>query len=295
MECEHPVKIRDPDHYTSDWDKDKYYIQVGCGRCAACQSNHRKMWYFRLKVEDEHSLSSFCVTLTYNDLDCPGYVPYKDEFLYHPIRYEDVQLFNKKLRKRLGPMRFFAVCEFGPDKLRPHYHIVYWYDHIVSDYDFHDAVFRSWFPDTRITIDRTNDKAAQYILSYCLSTVDYQIPKEFWPKIHCSTKPFIGSGLLDDSKFLSWLHLKKSDLTNHIGYRSRLPRILRDRIFDDDEKLFIKEEMKRALNERALRKSESLDELERKYGFWKAVEYIQMDRNSFNNSVKRKSKIKSIR
>lgn len=253
------------------------------------------MWYFRLKVESNHNLVSYVVTLTYNDLDLPPLIRDPDSGLeYHPIRYSDIQLFNKRLRKVLGSFRFFACCEYGPEHLRPHYHIVYWFKSAINRFDFDDAVFRSWFPQSRITIDQTNDKAAEYVLSYCLSSHG-DIPKCVWPKIKCSTKPFIGHGLLENDEFLRYCHLTKKDLTHYAGYNQRLPRILRDAIFSDEEKKFIKNELGSLISSRSEKKFLEVLKLEQKYGLEKAMQYPQMDRNSFNRKVQRTSKIKSIK
>lgn len=298
MECEHPVYIDDPrkhvilDRFGVNINK----IAVACGRCAACQSNHRKMWFFRLKVESNKCVVSYVVTLTYNELDVPDYVVSEDKsFRYHPIRYEDVQKFHKRLRKRVGPFRFFAVCEYGPDKLRPHYHICYFFDRAVSKYDFDDAVFKEWFPNSRITIDTTNDRAANYILSYCLSKVGDDIPKEFWPRIRCSNRPFIGAGLLDNQEFLDWLHLTKSDISNYVGYSTRLPRIFRDKVFSEEEKKFIQQELGRAIDQKHERQELDYQKKLVRYGHDKANDYYGMTREAFNRRVQRASKLKSIR
>lgn len=298
MECERPVTIQDPRKPDlRDRNGTRLnVIQVSCGRCAACQSNHRKMWFFRLKVESNKCVSSYCVTLTYNDDVIPPIKLSEDGSVsYHPIDYSHVQLFNKRLRKALGPFRFFCVCEYGPEHLRPHYHILYFLDHVVPQVEFEDVVFRSWFPDCRITVDTTNDKAAEYVLSYCLATVGNDIPKEFWPKLRCSTKPFIGAGLLDNEEFLRWLHVKRSDLSSYCGYRQRLPRIFRDRIFSDDEKKFIQKELGRLMSEGFQKKYDSMLEKEKQYGIEKAVEYTTMSRTVLNARVKRQSKLKAIK
>ena len=298
MECEHPVYIDDPrrpavlDRFGVNINK----IAVACGRCAACQSNHRKMWFFRLKVESDKCVVSYVVTLTYNDLDVPDYIEdQKHEFRYHPIQYRDIQLFNKRLRKALGKFRFFAVCEYGPEKFRPHYHICYFFDTQVDRITFEDAVFKNWFSQSRITIDTTNDKAANYILSYCLSKVGDDIPKEFWPKIRCSNRPFIGAGLLDNQEFLDWLHIKRSDISNYLGYKTRLPRIFRDKVFSDEEKRFIQEELGRAIDAKHDRQELDYQSKLAKYGHDKANDYYQQSRDAFNKRVMRSSKIKSIK
>lgn len=297
MQCEHPVRIHDPTRvYIYDrFGQDLNTILVPCNKCAACQSQKRKNWFFRLKVESNKCVVSYVVTLTYNDIDIPPLTVDSDTGKeYHPICYEDVQLFNKRLRKKIGSFRFFAVSEYGPENLRPHYHIVYFFDRLITRYDFDNAVFNSWFPQTRITIDETNDRAAQYVLSYCLS-LHGDIPKVFWPRIRCSTKPFIGSGLLDNEEFLRYLHINKTDLSNYVGYKQRLPRILRDRIFDDEEKAFFKAELGRLIERKKETEFIDLLKYEKKYGLKAAVRKKSDERTAFNQSVARKSKLKSIK
>lgn len=289
MECESPVRLKNPqfrDHPVLN-----RFIDVPCGKCPACLQNHRKMWFFRLKVESDHCVCSFCVTLTYNDNDLPDYVDYNGEFQYHPIKYEDVQKFNKRLRKQVGKFRFFCVCEYGSQLCRPHYHICYFFDRIVDKFDFDNAVFACWFPDTRITIDQTNDRACNYILKYCLSLIEPDLPSCFRPSIKCSTKPFIGHGLLDNAEFLNYLHVKRSDISHYLGYNQRLPRIFRDKVFSEDEKRFIQKELGRVILDRGREKSEKLRAYQDKYG----VSPFTWEREQFNSYIKKCSKLKSLK
>lgn len=289
MECESPIRLKNPKfgHFPDE----SRFIDVPCRKCCACQQNHRKMWFFRLKVESDKCVCSYVVTLTYNDNDVPEYVDYNGEFQYHPIKYDDVQAFHKRLRKRIGKFRFFCVCEYGSHLLRPHYHICYFFDRFQDRFEFDKAVFDCWFPDTRITIDTTNDKACNYILKYCLSISDPDCPDVFRPMIRCSTKPFIGHGLLDNQEFLDWLHCKRSDLSHYLGYNQRLPRIFRDKVFSDDEKKFIKKELGRVILERGREKSHKLNDYYEKYG----VAPYTWEREQFNSYIRKCAKLKSLK
>lgn len=53
------------------------------------------------------------LTLTYDDEHLPE---------GHTVRVEDWQLFARRMRKQLGPFRFFHCGEYGEKKKRPHYH-----------------------------------------------------------------------------------------------------------------------------------------------------------------------------
>lgn len=59
-----------------------------------------------------HERNSF-ITLTYDDHHAPG------DF---SLRHRHWQLFAKRLRKRLGPFRFYMCGEYGETFSRPHYH-----------------------------------------------------------------------------------------------------------------------------------------------------------------------------
>lgn len=289
MECFYPVSIRNPG---GDYLRPQHFIQVPCGKCPACQQTRRKLWFFRLKVESDRCVCSYCVTLTYNDLDVPAYKPYDDKFLYHPIRYEDLQKFNKRLRKRLGPFRFFAVCEYGSKGLRPHFHVCYFYDRAVSEWDFHNAVFELWFPQTRITIDTTNDRACNYILKYCLRPSGEDVPDEFRPKIVCSTKPYIGYGLLSDPRLVEYFKSNMRDYSNYLGYFQRLPRIYRNKLFTDHERAFLASE----LEKHAWKKQDEQEQ--------KDQEYMQrhpgcedpavLRRRAFRSRIEKCAKLKSL-
>lgn len=54
------------------------------------------------------------LTLTYDDNNCP-----QD----YSLHLRDVQLFCKKLRKKIGKFRFFHAGEYGDTTSRPHYHM----------------------------------------------------------------------------------------------------------------------------------------------------------------------------
>lgn len=107
MKCSSPIVIHGQAH--------------ACSRCLACRINRRRIWAHRLMLEGKcHTHNSF-LTLTYSDENLPktksgnGYT----------LRRRDLQLFLKKLRRRIEPtrLRFFAAGEYGEKKGKPHYHL----------------------------------------------------------------------------------------------------------------------------------------------------------------------------
>lgn len=71
-----------------------------------------------------HDHNSF-ITLTYSDENLPS---------DYSIDIRTLQLFFKRLRKRVPRIRYFACGEYGGQKLRPHYHA------IIFGYDFPDKI-----------------------------------------------------------------------------------------------------------------------------------------------------------
>lgn len=90
----------------------KKSMSFGCGQCLPCRLNKRRLWTHRIMLESlVHKEASF-LTLTYAQVPPGG-----------TLEPRDLTLFLKKLRKTLGPFRYFAVGEYGDQSWRPHYHL----------------------------------------------------------------------------------------------------------------------------------------------------------------------------
>jgi hypothetical protein len=98
-------KPRNGHHYTQ--------IQLPCGQCLLCRIEHARQWKVRILHEAQtHEHNSF-ITLTYADKHLPP---------HNTLNYPDLQKFWKRLRKAIGPIRYFAIGEYGDNTTRPHYH-----------------------------------------------------------------------------------------------------------------------------------------------------------------------------
>lgn len=88
-------------------------VQIPCGQCIGCRIEKIDAWGFRCMAEASLHRDNHFITLTYDDDNLPA-----DESLDH----RDWQLFAKRLRRKVGPFRFFMCGEYGDQTQRPHYH-----------------------------------------------------------------------------------------------------------------------------------------------------------------------------
>lgn len=127
------------------------YINVGCGKCYTCLSNRRRQWLFRLGVESINSASVWFFTLTYED----EHLPFK--------------LCKDHLRSFLDffpyKFKFYAIGEYGPKTLRPHYHAILFFKDDISFLDI-DALFHSSWIYGFIKYSPANYRRLNYVLHY---------------------------------------------------------------------------------------------------------------------------------
>lgn len=67
----------------------------------------------RIAHESYLHLDNAFITLTYADEHLPE---------HNSLDYSHLQKFWKRLRKEIGPLRYYAVGEYGDESQRPHYH-----------------------------------------------------------------------------------------------------------------------------------------------------------------------------
>jgi len=210
---------------------------VPCGRCDACLVRLRQEWTYRLREEERQCKDSYFVTLTYDN----DHLPIKEYFeedtgavFYDAVNDKrDLQLFNKRVRKRLDKLgvkcRYYLISEYGPNTQRPHYHGIYWMDTPLADGDF-DSIVRDSWSSPNIEVAPVTDSRIKYVTEYCLTRQD--IPDHLDPNFRLmSRNPGIGAAyvqrmtkwhLADESRFYA---------PDYDGNRCNLPRYYRDKIY----------------------------------------------------------------
>ena len=93
--------------------KDCREVKLACGQCIGCRIAKREAWAIRCVCESQMHLDNCFLTLTYDEESLPQ---------YGSLEYRHVQLFFKRLRKKIGAFRYFVCGEYGPHGDRPHYH-----------------------------------------------------------------------------------------------------------------------------------------------------------------------------
>lgn len=105
------------------------YAKVPCGYCINCKINKKRILQNRLVLESAVWEKSCHVALTFNDEHLPN-PPY--------INVKTTQLFIKKIRRRISPIKYFICGEYGFQGERvwnPHYHAILYGVDPVRDFE----------------------------------------------------------------------------------------------------------------------------------------------------------------
>lgn len=170
--CLQPVDILNPHKYISLRYRDRYILQVPCGKCAECQSSLSNQWQYRTYYEFSDCLAcgGFVLfdTLTYSDEHLPTIsklLPTSLDFACFSSR--DLQLFLKRLRRKnvyRSSVRYFICSEYGELHHRPHYHVLFFVkSSSIDPIVFSRDVAKSW---SKGRTDGIPFKSANYVLSH---------------------------------------------------------------------------------------------------------------------------------
>ena len=137
-------------------------LQVPCNKCIECEMQRANEFALRCVLEAKEYKQNCMLTLTYKN---------------NPITLvkRDLQLFLKRLRKKIGKVRYFACGEYGTKGKRPHYHIIlFGYSPPDLEYFFdrnNNPVYKSkeiekiWNLGF-VSVGELNFKTAKYTLQY---------------------------------------------------------------------------------------------------------------------------------
>lgn len=204
MECKKPILVGKVRH--------KQRL-VPCGKCAQCKANLRAEWCGRLSVENYHSRHSYFATLTYSDdnLQVNNYgVP--------SVWKDHVQRFMKRVRKEIS-IRYFCTSEYGSKTLRPHYHVLFFTNEDIEDFDFYKIIEKHWHYGSA-HFGKVEPASIAYCTKYCMKD-SKMLPEANKPFRLISRFPPIGSQITITEAMLGTF--------NFYGQRFKTSRLMRDK------------------------------------------------------------------
>lgn len=221
-------------------------ITVPCGKCPPCRARRSAGWAFRMMQEQKVSETSFMLTLTYNSDTIPI-----TKNGYRSLDKTDVQKFIKRLRKAqklkpyelTKPIRYYACGEYGTKTQRPHYHLLIYNAHP-------DNIVAAWKLDLKeigtIHLAPLNMATIQYAFKYLQKapSVGKHERDDRQREFQLFSKG-LGANYLSPA-MVAW-HKNSIKDRMHIpiedGKKISMPRYYKQKIYDDFEKLKVKEYM----------------------------------------------------
>lgn len=245
--CKFPYLVKNPSKLAG-FSTSETFIPVPCGKCYDCKMTIVSQWAFRIQEQEKTALTSLFVTLTYENPPIS-----KNGFM--TLVKSDLQKFFKRLRQHhkeknidYGPIKYFAVGEYGSKRQRPHYHIILLNAHpeLVND---------SWklgFVDH----GTVTGKSIAYTLKYVMknSKIPQHSRDDRLKEFRVMSKK-LGTEFLTESVVNYFKKSKKTFITMEGLYKIPLPRYYKNKIFDEVEIKKINFEIKKNI-----KKIESLKE-----------------------------------
>lgn len=223
-----------------------------CGRCELCVNRRVNSWAFRLLQEIRVCDNVSWLTLTYAD----KHLTYGGDALPTLVK-RDVQLFMKRLRKKLSPSqadnlydrertrcKFFLVGEYGGRFGRPHYHLALFNCSI-------DLVQPAWKMGN-VHYGKLEPGSIFYTMKYMYKRhyVKFK-PDHFQPEFMLCSKG-IGESYLTP-QMLSWhrADLEERGYCNIYNRKTAMPRYYKDKLYTNEQRLQLSraQENKRYLEE----------------------------------------------
>lgn len=188
-----------------------------CEKCMPCRIYRKRLWTFRLELEQQKHPVSCVATLTYSDANVPkgeknGIVcrgTWKGDVEFTSHVKSDCRNWFKRLRKMVAPtkIRYFLVAEYGKKTFRPHFHVVLYglsAQRAGGDLTLHGriggAVKETW-PYGNVLVDDCSEEAIAYVAGYVTKklTSNERDERGVLPEFtRMSLRPGIGAGVVKD-------------------------------------------------------------------------------------------------
>lgn len=202
--------------------------QLPCGKCGFCLRKRSLEWNFRLTEEAQNWRTTSFVTLTYDEKHFPT---------DGSVSIDVCQRFLKRLRKQGVNFKYYLVSEYGPQTLRPHYHVIFFHD--LDPEFFYDRVETAW-GNGLISLGDVNEARINYV-------ANYHITKTFVPsgrsKTFCLMSKCLGVSYLTSSRLDFFRNSGQMYVRHYDGYRLPLPRYYKEKINYSPEQIEVMREI----------------------------------------------------
>lgn len=232
MKCLKPVSIRNPSWLNGDIYAPRWLL-VPCGKCPHCLARRRSEWAFRLKEHAKKSNNAYFITLTYDN----QFLPLDKNGVAH-VSKRDCQNFMKRFRKYLNrfdktQLSFYLCSEYGPETLRPHYHLLLFDlpQELCNDKMLYEVLMKTWKMGF-VQCGTLADGGSAYVCKYVLH------PIEDFPDF--LTRPFSLMSKGIGAKFVTpemvdYCYSQGTYILKRGKDIDIIPRYLRQKIFTKDE------------------------------------------------------------
>mgnify|MGYP000861102487 CR=1 FL=1 len=179
--------------------------------------------------ENRKSLSSYFITLTYDDLL---------RNTYGNVDKKDCQDFLKRLRYYLDiKFKYYLVSEYGSKTFRPHYHALLFFRDSIDKDTVTDAIQKAWKYGF-IQIGKAESASIHYVTKYIIrKSIDINGLLPTFTLM--SKRPAIGIDYINSKK--GYHNINNPYVTFEGGFKGVMPRYYKDKIYSDTEKRLIAE------------------------------------------------------
>lgn len=212
-------------------------LELRCRNCIGCRQDRARAWALRCVHESLLHERNCFVTLTYDDEHLPN-----DGGL--DVRHW--QLFAKRLRKAIGPFRFYHCGEYGEKTRRPHYHALLFGQDLAGDWMllrhqngsdvYTSRLLQQTWGLGEASIDHLNYSTAEYVTRYCMKKLNGNLGAETYgtlrpPYATMSRGGRTGLGGIGSTWFDKYYtDVYPSDEVVHAGRKFRPPKYYDDKL-----------------------------------------------------------------
>lgn len=162
-------------------------LRIPCGRCIGCRLSKQSGWALRCLCEAAMHEDNWFPTFTYDDDHLP---------MHGSLNYGDMVLFFNRLRRRIGPFRYFVAGEYGDSFGRCHWHALLFGLRLPDverlDRRSRHPIYRSALLDEiwgkgHVFLGRVTEASAKYCASYTVKKITGAAAEEHYTRADPAT------------------------------------------------------------------------------------------------------------